>query len=198
MTRQTKRAIAATDILPMAEYAKVRKTRRAAAVAEKRLRRVEVGPYATFHFECYATMWLQVHEMLFIEKGGQAQIPDELAAYNPLIPQGSELVATLMFEIEDADRRARELAKLGGVEATITLTFAGETIRAVAESDVERTTDEGKTSSVHFLHFPFTAEQIVKFRVPGTQVMLGLGHPNYGHIAVLPETTRQTLAADFD
>jgi hypothetical protein len=198
MTQQNKRAIAATDILPMAEYAKVRKVRRAAAVAEKRLRRVEVGPYATFHFECYATMWLQVHEMLFIEKGGAAQIPDELAAYNPLIPDGCELVATLMFEIEDADRRARELAKLGGVETTIALSFAGETVRAVPESEVERTTDTGKTSSVHFLHFPFTVEQIAKFRVPHTQVMLGLGHPNYGHIAVLPETTRQALAADFD
>jgi len=192
------RAITRADILPMADYAKVRKERRAAVVLEKRQRRIEVGPFATFHFESYATMWLQVHEMLYIEKGGEAQIADELAAYNPLIPQGSELVATFMIEIEDADRRARELAKLGGIEQTVSLSFAGETIRAVPEDDIERTKADGKTSSVHFLHFPFGAAAIAAFRAPGTQVMLGVAHPNYGHIAVLPEATRALLAQDFD
>jgi hypothetical protein len=192
------RAITRADILPMADYAKVRKERRAALVLEKRQRRVEVGPFATFHFESYATMWLQVHEMLYIEKGGEAQIADELAAYNPLIPQGGELVATFMIEIEDAARRARELAKLGGIEQSVSLSFAGHNIRAVPEDDIERTKADGKTSSVHFLHFPFSAAAITAFRAPGTQVMLGVAHPNYGHIAVLPEATRALLAQDFD
>jgi hypothetical protein len=192
------RLITRADILPMTEYAQIRKERRAAAVAEKRQRRVEVGPFATFHFESYASMWLQVHEMLYIEKGGEAQIADELAAYNPLIPQGQELVATFMIEIEDANRRARELLKLGGIEDTISFGFAGHSVRAVPEADVERTKADGKTSSVHFLHFPFSAAEIAAFRTPGTQVMLGLAHPNYGHIAVLPEVTRALLAQDFD
>ena len=82
----------------------------------KKNRRLEVGPFATFYFESYDTMLHQVHEMLFIEKGGAEQLPDELAAYNPLIPQGSELVATVMFEIDDPVRRARVLGMLGGVE----------------------------------------------------------------------------------
>jgi hypothetical protein len=196
--RDHPRAITRADILPMTDYAKIRKQRRAALVAEKRQRRIEVGPFATFHFESYATMWLQVHEMLYIEKGGEAQIADELAAYNPLIPQGNELVATFMIEIEDANRRARELAKLGGIENTVSFSFGGKVVHAVPETDVERTKADGKTSSVHFLHFPFTASEIAAFRTPGTQVMLGLAHPNYGHIAVLPEATRQLLAEDFD
>ena len=94
--------------------------------------------------------------MLFIEKGGAAQIPDELAAYNPLIPQGSELVATVMFEIDDPIRRARVLATLGGVEDKAFLRVGGDTIRGVSEEDQERTREDGKASSVQFMRFPFT------------------------------------------
>src|SRR5690606_12633858 len=97
----------------------------------------------------------QIQEMLYIERGGDAQLTDELAAYNPLIPQGRELVATFMIEIEDEARRRRILAKLGGIEKTITLEIDGAAIQAVPEADQERTTATGKTSSVHFLHFPF-------------------------------------------
>ncbi|MEJ0044713.1 MAG: DUF3501 family protein [Rhizomicrobium sp.] len=89
---------------------------RANAIAEKKNRRMEVGPYATFYFENYQSMWLQVQEMLRIEKGGAEQVAGELEAYNPLIPQGSELIATVMIEIEDADRRDRELRRLGHIE----------------------------------------------------------------------------------
>jgi hypothetical protein len=103
-----------------------------------------------------------------------------------------------MIEIEDANRRARELLKLGGIEDTISFSFAGHTVRAVPETDQERTKADGKTSSVHFLHFAFNAAGITAFRTPGTQVMLGLAHPNYGHIAVVPEATRALLAQDFD
>src|SRR6185312_1813640 len=98
---QMKRAITEADILSDAEYQARRKELRVEAIAMKKNRRVEVGPFATFTFENWHTMWLQVHEMLRIEKGGKGQIAGELEAYNPLIPQGSELIATLMLEIED-------------------------------------------------------------------------------------------------
>jgi hypothetical protein len=144
-------------------------------------------------------MWIQIHEMLRIERGGEAQIEGELAAYNPLVPKGRELVATMMIEIDDAARRAVVLGRLGHIEDSVTLSLEGESIRAVpVEGEGERTTPEGKTSSVHFLRFPFTADQVALFRKPGTQVVLGVAHPNYGHLAVVPEAVRAELAADFD
>ena len=153
----TPRKIETSAILPPAEYAKLRAERRRQISEIKRNRRLEVGPFATFYFESYETMLHQVHEMLFIEKGGAAQIPDELAAYNPLIPQGRELVATVMFEIDDPIRRARVLATLGGVENRAFLRIGADTIRGVSEEDQERTREDGKASSVQFLRFPFTA-----------------------------------------
>ncbi|MBI1245673.1 MAG: DUF3501 family protein [Alphaproteobacteria bacterium] len=197
MTTATKRRIERSDILPLSDYARERKSLREAIVATKKHRRVEVGPIATFYFESYQTMWHQVHEMLFIEKGGEAQIADELSAYNPLIPQGSELVATMMLEIPDPVQRARILATLGHIEKHTFFEIDGARIAAVAESDIERTKEDGKTSAVHFLRFPFGPAQIAAFRTPGTRVMLGFDHPNYGHLAVLPETVRGALSADF-
>ncbi len=192
-----KTEITRDDIIPMAEYKVDRKERRSRMSDIKKHRRVHVGPDATFYFESYETMWHQVHEMLYIEGGGEEQIPDELAAYNPLIPNGTELVATLMFEIDDPDRRAAFLAGLGGVEETVTITVGGQTIAAIPETDVDRTTAEGKASSIQFLHFPFAPEQIAAFRQPEAQVTLGISHPKYGHIAILPENVRAALAADF-
>jgi hypothetical protein len=135
--------------------------------------------------------------MLFIEKGGERQIDDELAAYNPLIPNGAELVATLMFEIVQPERRQQILATLGGVEDTVTMSLAGETIAAVPEGDVERSTAEGRTSSVHFLHFPFAPEQAAKFRAPGAKATVAIGHPRYSHSAAMPEAVRHALSDDF-
>jgi len=192
-----KTEITREDLLPMDVYASERGVRRRAMSEIKRNRRLAVGPDATFYFESYATMYQQIHEMLYIEKGGEEQIADELAAYNPLIPGGRELVATLMFEIDDAGRRERVLAGLGGVEKTITLRVGGDAIPAVSEQDVERTTADGKTSSVHFLHFPFTDDQAAKFRDPAVQVVMAIEHPAYGHMAVLPENVREALAGDF-
>jgi hypothetical protein len=140
----------------------------------------------------------QVHEMLFIERGGEAQIEDELRAYNPLIPNGRELVATLMLEYEDPKVRDQALRQLTYVEKTVTLTVAGEEIKAVPESDLERTKDDGKTSSIHFLRFPLNDAQAQAFKTAGTRVVLGIGHDNYGHMAVLPEATRAALAQDLD
>jgi hypothetical protein len=142
-------------------------------------------------------MWLQVHEMLRIERGGEAQIDDELSAYNPLIPQGRELVATLMFEIEEPVARDALLRHLTGVEKTVFIEVGTERILAVPESEVERTTAEGKTSSVHFLHFPFTDEHVRAFRDPSMRVLLGIGHARYQHMTVLSRETREALAEDF-
>src|ERR1700761_1526466 len=110
------RKVTAEDILPLPEFALQRKARRAALLPVKKLRRVELGPVCTFYFESYDTLLFQIQEMLLVEKGGEGQIADELDAYNPLIPQGSELVATAMFEIDDPARRAGILAELGRVE----------------------------------------------------------------------------------
>ena len=193
-----KHQITRDDIIPMEEYGRIRAQKRTEITAVKRDRRLEVGPHATFYFENYETMWRQVHEMLFVEKGGEAQIVEELEAYNPLIPQGHELVATLMFEIADAARRRRVLSTLGGVEETTFIRLAGEEIRGVPEKDMDRSTAEGKASSVQFIHFPFSAAQIERFRTPGMEVVIGIGHREYSHMAVMPERVRTALASDFD
>ena len=197
MTAVQKTVISRSDILPPHEYAAKRAELRKAMVARKRRRRVEVGPVATFYFECYETMLQQVQEMLHIEKGGEAQIEDELRAYNPLIPQGAELTATVMFEIDDPLRRARFLARLGGVENTAFFKLDGEVVKGLPEADQERTNEEGKASSVHFLHFPFTPEQIKLFRQKDRSVIIGFSHPEYSHMAVLSEEIRAELAGDF-
>ena len=194
----TPRKIEPSVLLPAAEYAKQRPERRRLMAEFKKNRRLEVGPFATFYFESYETMLHQVHEMLFIEKGGPAQIPDELAAYNPLIPQGRELVATVMIEIDDPLRRARVLATLGGIEHKAFIRLGGETIRCQAEDDQERTREDGKASSVQFMRFPFTPAQIAAFRSGAGDAIVGFDHDNYGHMAVMSPTVRQALAQDFD
>ena len=189
--------ITRADLIPDADFAKVRKERRQALLPTKRLRRIDLGPYCSFYFECFDTMLFQIQEMLLIEKGGEAQVADELAAYNPLIPQGSVLVATVMFEIEDEVRRAAILARLGGVEDQLFIQVGNDRVYAIPEGDVERTREDGKTSSVHFLHFPLTAPQKAVFRDPSVQVMIGCDHEAYAHLAVLTPATRAELARDF-
>jgi hypothetical protein len=193
-----KHELSRADLLPVAEYAKVRAERRRAIVARKEQRRLDVGPVCTFHFENFDSMWLQIQEMLYIEKGGEAQIEGELRAFNPLIPQGSELVATVMFEIDDPQRRKAFLSRLGGVEETAFIRMGDDVVKGVPETDVDRTNAEGKASSVQFIHFPFTAAQIAKFRRPGAEVVVGFGHPAYGHMVMMPEAVRAALAEDFD
>ena len=193
----TPRKIDASAIIPLVEYGKLRPERRKSMAEIKKHRRLEVGPFATFYFESYATMLHQVHEMLFIEKGGDAQLPDELAAYNPLIPQGSELVATVMFEIDDPLRRARVLGMLGGIEHKAFIRVGDEKVHGVAEGDQERSREDGKASSVQFMRFPFTAAQIAAFKGAAGDIVVGFDHPNYGHMAVMPQAVRQALAGDF-
>jgi hypothetical protein len=191
------RQITRDDIIPDAEFAKVRKERRAELLALKRLRRIDLGPVCTIYFECFETMLFQVQEMLLIEKGGEAQIADELAAYNPLIPQGSELVATVMFEIDDPVRRAATLNRLGGVEDHFFLQIGPERVAAVPEGDVERTREDGKTSSIHFLHFPLAPAHVAVMRDPATQILVGCDHEGYAHLAALSPATRAELARDL-
>lgn len=193
----TPRKIKPSAIIALAEYRPLRAERRKRMSEIKKDRRLEVGPFATFYFESYDTMLHQVQEMLFIEKGGAEQLPDELAAYNPLIPQGRELVATVMFEIDDPIRRARVLGMLGGIEHKAFLRVGADSIRAVAEEDQDRTREDGKASSVQFMRFPFTAAQIEAFRSGAGDVIVGFDHPNYGHMAVMPPSVRQALSRDF-
>jgi hypothetical protein len=191
----TKRKITQADILSDGEYAAQRDALRQAFIAVKKNRRVEVGPYATFTFENYDTMWLQVMEMLRIEKGGAAQVEGELETYNPLIPRGRELIATLMLEIDDAAVRERTLRTLAGIEEAIFLDIGEDRIKATPTDYEDRTTPDGKTSSVHWLRFSFTPEQIAKFT--STRVILGVAHLNYGQLAVVPDAVRAELAKDF-
>jgi hypothetical protein len=192
---ETARRITPADILPPREYDFRRAALKQNLLPMKKSRRIEVGPFATFYFENYATMWLQVQEMLRIEKGGQEQLAGELEAYNPLIPQGDELIATLMLEIEDAGRRHNTLLTLGGIEETVFVEIGGEMIAATPTEYDDRTTPDGKTSSVHWLRFKFSKEQIARFR--SERVVIGIAHRNYGHMAVLGEDTRAALAKDF-
>lgn len=192
-----RRQLTRADILPTEQYVRDRREHRRRIGEIKRDRRIEVGPFCTFYFENFDTMWHQVHEMLYIERGGEAQISDELAAYNPLVPQGDELVATVMIEIEDAVRRERALSRLGGIENCMFLTVGGERVAGIADPTRENTSPEGKASSVQFLRFPFTPRQKAAFRMPGAQIVIGIDHSNYGHMAVMPEPMRAALAGDL-
>ncbi|HEX4635088.1 MAG TPA: DUF3501 family protein [Rhizomicrobium sp.] len=192
---EAQRKITPQDLLSLPEYEFRRKALKQNLIPVKKQRRIEVGPFATFYFENYATMWLQVQEMLRIEKGGVEQIPGELDAYNPLIPQGEELIATMMLEIEDANRRNAVLLTLGGIEETAFLEIGTETVHATPTEYDDRTTPDGKTSSVHWLRFKLTPAQIARFK--DERVVLGLSHPQYGHMAVLSAEARAALAKDF-
>jgi hypothetical protein len=191
-----KHALTKADILPPEDYERIRDARRREIIEMKKNRRVAVGPYATFYFENFDTMWLQVQEMLRVEKGGDAQLEDELQAYNPLIPNGHELVATVMFEIPDPAKRAAVLATLGGVENKMELRIGSDVIRGQAEEDLDYTSAEGKASSVQFMHFPFAQAQIKAFRAGG-EAIIALTHPAYGHMAIMPQAVKDALAGDF-
>ena len=191
------REVTKFDIIPLEQYSKNRKQLRKEIVEFKKNRRVPLGPYATFYFECYETMLAQIQEMLYIEKGGNDQLKDELSAYNPLIPKGQELVATLMFEIDNVLSRTEFLNKVGGIEKKIFIKINNEIINSTSEKDVDRTSSEGKTSSVHFIHFHFTDEQIIKFKDLGNEVILGIDHKLYNHMTKISEHTRKALIKDF-
>ena len=192
-----KREIQKEDIIPLDVYTEKRRELRKSIVDYKKNRRVALGPYATFYFESYETMLAQVQEMLYIEKGGDEQLRDELSAYNPLIPNGKELTATLMFEIDNPISRAAFLGKVGGIEETVFMKIDGEKIKAVPEEDVDRTSAEGKASSVQFIHFNFTDDQIEKFQSNSSEIELGIDHKEYSHSTKLSKENIASLSADF-
>ncbi|MDC0534024.1 DUF3501 family protein [Candidatus Pelagibacter sp.] len=193
-----RREIQKEDIMPLDVYTKNRKELRKNIVNFKKDRRIALGPYATFYFESYETMLAQVQEMLYIEKGGDEQLKDELIAYNPLIPNGKELTATLMFEIDNPVLRAAFLGKVGGIEEKVFIKIDGEIIKAIPEEDVDRTSSEGKASSVQFIHFKFTDEQIQKFKSNSSEVEIGIDHNEYTHTTKLSSATLNSLSADFN
>ena len=192
-----KREIQKQDIMPLDVYIKNRRELRKSIVDFKKNRRIALGPYATFYFESYETMLAQVQEMLYIEKGGDEQLKDELSAHNPLIPNGKELTATLMFEIDNPISRAAFLGKVGGIEEKVFMKINGEKIKAIPEEDVDRTSAEGKASSVQFIHFNFTDDQIAKFKSEGTEVEIGIDHKEYSHTTKLSVENKKSLSADF-
>ena len=192
-----KRQIEKKDLIPANIYSESRKQIRQDLVEFKKNRRIALGPYATFYFESFETMLAQVQEMLHIEKGGDEQLKDELIAYNPLVPNGKELVATLMFEIDNPISRGAFLGKVGGIEEKIFMKVDNEEVKAIPEADVDRTSAEGKASSVQFIHFKFNENQINKFKSGNISIELGIDHKEYSHITKLTEDNIKSLSADF-
>ena len=192
------REVKKSDLMPLEEYSKKRKAIRKEIVNYKKNRRVSLGPYANFYFESYETMKAQIQEMLYIEKGGDEQLKDELSAYNPLVPNGKELTATLMFEIDNPVSRATFLGKVGGIEEKVYMKVDGDIIQAVPEEDVDRTSAEGKASSVQFIHFKFNDDQIKKFKSNSSLIEVGIDHDEYSHSTKLNDATVKSLSADFN
>ena len=192
-----KRQIEKKDLMPANAYADSRKKIRKDLVEFKKNRRIALGPYATFYFESFETMVAQIQEMLHIEKGGDGQLNDELTAYNPLVPNGKELTATLMFEIDNPLSRGAFLGKVGGIENKIFMRIDNQEIKAVPEVDVDRTSAEGKASSVQFIHFKFNDDQINKFKLGDISIELGIDHKEYSHTTKLTEENIKSLSADF-
>ena len=192
-----KRQVEKEDLMSVDVYAKNRKQIRKNLVEFKKNRRIALGPYATFYFESFETMVAQIQEMLHIEKGGDEQLKDELIAYNPLVPNGKELTATLMFEIDNPISRGAFLAKVGGIEEEIFMKIDNEKIKANPEDDVDRTSAKGKASSVQFIHFKFNEDQIAKFKSGSANIELGIDHKEYFHTTKLTEDNIKSLSADF-
>ena len=192
-----KRQVEKKDLMPADVYAESRKQIRKDLVEFKKNRRIALGPYATFYFESFETMLAQVQEMLHIEKGGDEQLKDELIAYNPLVPNGKELTATLMFEIDNPVIRGTFLGKVGGIEENIFMRIDNETIKAVPENDVDRTSAQGKASSVQFIHFKFKDDQINRFKSGRVNIELGIDHKEYSHTTKLTEDNLKSLSLDF-
>ncbi|MAH78315.1 MAG: DUF3501 family protein [Rickettsiales bacterium TMED254] len=185
-----------SDIVDIDTYIKNRSSIKKNIFEIKKNRRVQVGPHATFYFESYDTMLYQIQEMIYIERGGREQLLDELKAYNPMVPNGSELVATLMFEIGNENKRKEFLNSAGGIENKIYFSLDKKVIvKALPEDDTERTNEYGKTSSVHFLHFNFE-NHIEEFK-NSREIIIGFEHKNYKHTATISESVKKSLVKDF-
>lgn len=191
-------AITRSSLLTLEEYARQRKDFRARVLAHKKNRVVHVGQHVTLIFEDELTVRYQIQEMLRVEKTFEEEgIRDELDAYNPLVPDGTNLKATMMIEYDDPDERARELARLIGVERKVYVEVDGAgRSYAIADEDLARENEE-KTSSVHFLRFEFSPQAIAAFR-SGNAVAVGIDHPNYSaRVGEIAPEVQGSLARDF-
>ena len=180
------------------QYAEARPAFRQEVMAHKEHRRVRLGPHVTLLFEDFLTMKYQVQEMLRVERIFEAPaIEEEIAAYNPLIPDGANWKATFMIEYPDAEERQRRLAEVGGIEDTVWVRIEGfEPVYAIANEDLVRTTD-GKTSAVHFMRFELSPE-MAKAAKAGAQIAMGIDHPKLDYRAdPIPEAIRESLAGDL-
>ena len=186
-----------TDILSRDEYKIKRKSLREKMVLRKKFRRVDIGPYVTMYFENKDTIIHQINEMVYIEDGGEQQIDDEILAYKSLIPNGSELVATVMVEIDNPIKRAEFLSKMGGFEETINIKIYDKEIKGKAELDGDRTTADGKASSVQFVHFEFDEEAVKSIKNNMKNVSISINHESYRHSATLNLDTVRELIKDF-
>ena len=186
-----------TDILSRDEYKIKRKGLREKMVLRKKFRRVDIGPYVTMYFENKDTIIHQINEMVYIEDGGEQQIDDEILAYKSLVPNGRELIATVMVEIDNPIKRAEFLSKMGGFEETINIKIHDKVIKGKAELDGDRTTADGKASSVQFVHFEFDEETVSSIRNDMENVSISVNHENYRHSAILNTDTVRELTKDF-
>lgn len=195
----TMNKLARADLFSLEQYAEKRKSFRAEVLEHKKNRAVRIGLNATLYFEDRLTMQYQIQEMLRIEKIFEAEgIQEELDAYNPLIPDGSNLKATFMMEYDDVDERRVQLARLVGIEDKTWVRVEGfDKVYAIANEDLERTTDE-KTSSVHFMRFELSDAMIAAIN-SGAALSAGIDHPNYtDEVNPLPDNIRASLVADLN
>lgn len=186
------------DLLKLEDYASQRAAFRTRVLAHKQARKLHVGPHLTLLFEDRLTVQYQIQEMLRVERIFEAAgIQDELDTYNALIPDGSNLKATMLIEFPDPEERARKLVELHGIERVVSLVVGDlAPVVAIADEDLERSTDE-KTSAVHFLRFELSAEHAAQFK-RSANVILRVDHPVYTHAVTLPENVRKALAEDLD
>jgi hypothetical protein len=190
--------LAPSDLMPLEQYARERSAIRARMIAYRRARRLALGAHCTLSFEDRETIRYQVQEMLRAEKVFETTgIAEELDAYNPLIPDGTNLKATMLIEYDDAAERALRLRELRGLERACWMRVAGcERVYAIADEDMERENEE-KTSAVHFLRFEFTPAMLAAARA-GAAVSAGTDLPAYAQVVdPLPATLREALVADF-
>ena len=187
-----------SDLWKLEDYARERNAFRTRVIQHKKCRTVQLGAHLTLIFEDRLTVQYQVQEMLRIERIFEpAAIDEELAAYNPLIPDGANLKATMLIEYDDVDERRRELEKLRGVEDMIAVKVGGEApVLAIADEDLDRS-NETKTSAVHFLRFELSPGQVARLRA-GEALEFSVAHPHYAGKVVVAAPVREALLADLD
>ena len=189
--------IEAKDIYSREEYKNQRKNLREKMVIRKKNRRVDIGPHITMYFENKDTIIHQINEMVYIENGGDEQVKDEILAYKSLVPNGKELIATVMVEIDNPVKRSDFLKKMGGFEETFNLVVNENKIDGKAELDVDRTTADGKASSVQFVHFQLDELLVKNFRSLNADVRISINHSNYMHSTKLNQEIIKELSYDF-